>query len=125
VGCAVLHPEFLRRLLVNCSCSTMNSSILLAQTEASPLAKGYRRKVGRAREAFFLGGDPKSKSSDGFKGSATCSGVSSGALSRQSFPGPIGFGIAAMIATEYPTEKEGSRRKPCHMSQDTIRRLLA
>ena len=44
---------------------------------------------------------------------ATCSGVSSGSFSRQSSAGPIGFGIAAMFATEYRAKKESSRQKPC------------
>ena len=48
-----------------------------------------------------------------FKRFATCSGVSSASCSRQSFAGPIGFGIAAMFATEYRTENDSSRRRPC------------
>jgi hypothetical protein len=45
----MLHPEFLRRVLVNRSCSTMNSSILLALYRSTPARPGPspKRKTGR------------------------------------------------------------------------------
>src|SRR5260370_21615166 len=63
------------------------------------------------RSCFVLEECSQAQSSDAFKRSATCWGVSKGSFSRQSLAGTTGFGIVAMFAINSPTKHE-----PCALS---------